>query len=380
MSALLSFLPTMRDPSETLLAVEAVRQFYNPILAAPTFDTKLTNNMSCIAPVLFPHMITALHLSFHYCPTTGGLLRLHAPLIGALNTLLQHESGTKHFAETSALTEHIGVLIQLWISISPSTTCNRAISDLVNIIDTLFTYVPTREALKYVLGTTQRSRFCGGLRRLLVTSSLLQTTETSTIDLPTSLTTNMCGLGILGRARPSLRRLFIHYGAIDALCAVLRRVVIEDPNVTHPLIRCGPAYDHVLAICKELSILLGCEVSSSRAIGRALGCGLLEIIAHAVSVFGLYILTPYGRMPSILRYISSWCLKSRRIAIRVHDELAGLEDNTTLWQSLPSLPSPNELTVAFHEFLDTIGRTVVVSPENAKIIVPCMNSKVRRVC
>ncbi|KAF8881139.1 hypothetical protein CPB85DRAFT_1340657 [Mucidula mucida] len=184
-----------------------------------------------------------------------------------------------------------------------------------------------------------------------------------TFSPPQSLTTNMCGLGVLGRACPSLRRLFFHQGALEALCGILR--------LDHS------AYFHVHAVCYELYGLLRCEVSSSYALERALKCGLLDIIVYAVSIFGQYPARTCGTMPSILQYISDWCLRSRRIAIRVHGLLTALRSNTELWESLPKLlPSQNGLTVAFHQFLDKIASMVVLLlPEREKILIPCMNSK-----
>ncbi|KAF9025749.1 hypothetical protein BDZ89DRAFT_68191 [Hymenopellis radicata] len=134
--------------------------------------------------------------SLRVLPTPGGshLSDARAALIAALNTLLLHESGIKHFAESDALTQHIDILIKLWISFSSSAVFNPAATDLVNIIDTLFNYLPTREALEYVVSNTKRPLFCKGLERLLVTSDNLDNPK---FPLCASLTTNMCGLGVL---------------------------------------------------------------------------------------------------------------------------------------------------------------------------------------
>ncbi len=372
MTALLAFIPDLNQLEEILLAIEAVGQFFTP--APSTLEPMLVDNMPQIAPVLFPCILKALRISVLCLPTAGGVRPVDMPVIFALKNLLHHQSGRRHFAESDSLTVDIDTIIQLWISFSSATTCHPAAPDLVNVIATLYTYVPTREALVHVVGKMKRSSFCQGLSRLILTCSLL---PNPTFSPPQSLTTNMCGLGVLGRACPSLRRLFFHQGALEALCGILRRFVIQDtrPGLDHS------AYFHVHAVCYELYGLLRCEVSSSYAIERALKCGLLDIIVHAVSIFGPYPARTCGTMPSILQYISDWCLRSRRIAIRVHGLLTALRSNTGLWESLPKLlPSQNGLTVAFHQFLDKIASMVVLlSPEREKIIVPCMNSKVRAI-
>ncbi|KAF8881137.1 hypothetical protein CPB85DRAFT_1340639 [Mucidula mucida] len=348
MTALLAFIPDLNQLEEILLAIEAVGQFFTP--APSTLEPMLVDNMPQIAPVLFPCILKALRISVLCLPTAGGVRPVDMPVVFALKNLLHHQSGRRHFAESDSLTVDIDTIIQLWISFSSATTCHPAAPDLVNVIATLYTYVPTREALVHVVGKMKRSSFCQGL-----------------------LTTNMCGLGVLGRACPSLRRLFFHQGALEALCGILRRFVIQDTRagLDHS------AYFHVHAVCCELYGLLRCEVSSSYALERALKCGLLDIIVYAVSIFGQYPARTCGTMPSILQYISDWCLRSRRIAIRVHGLLTALRSNTELWESLPKLlQSQNGLTVAFHGFLDKIESMVVLpSPEREKLIIPCMNSK-----
>ncbi|KAF9026468.1 hypothetical protein BDZ89DRAFT_33362 [Hymenopellis radicata] len=105
---------------------------------------------------------------------------------------------------------------------------------------------------------------------------------------------------------------------------------------------------------------------------NALDCGLLEIVVHAVACFGTNRLLPCGPMPLLLKYIADWCLRSKRVAVRLHDALDGLRNDQVLWNSLPPV-SAHPLTAGWYTFLDTLRDTMTVMPVTGRLLINCMN-------
>ncbi|KAF9004473.1 hypothetical protein BDZ89DRAFT_614032 [Hymenopellis radicata] len=100
---------------------------------------------------------------------------------------------------------------------------------------------------------------------------------------------------------------------------------------------------------------------------------LTVLHAHGPDQDGSYMLTPYGAMPFLIRYISDWCAKSRRVASKVLFHVNAFRALGDIWNAMPKMPAQNSVTVSWHAFIGRFGATVQISPVTGKVVTPCMN-------
>ncbi|KAF9026479.1 hypothetical protein BDZ89DRAFT_1134779 [Hymenopellis radicata] len=263
------------------------------------------------------------------------------------------------------------LIITTWATFSAGKVAAESDTTTVAIINTLFEYQPTRQALEYGASSIPKAQLCGAVGRLLETASCLYDPS---FPLPSSTLTNVRGLGLIGQIRPSLRRDFFRAGVIECLCDILKCLVIDDPQTSRSWeTQKYTAHEKAVVVAQELYLLLKDDASTTWPI-NALDCGLLEIVVHAVACFGTDRLLPCGPITLMLKYIADWCLRSKRVAVRLYDVLDGVRNDQVLWNSLPpASSSAHPLTAAWYTFLYTLRDAMTVMPVTGRLVINCMS-------
>ncbi|KAF9015811.1 hypothetical protein BDZ89DRAFT_1141913 [Hymenopellis radicata] len=350
------------------LAVEAVCRFYNPDSA--TYTATFIGQFPQFAALFYALILNTLCICTcdddrSFCSATSRII------LSTLSNLLSNEAGLKLFALSPTLLQNLQLIITTWATFAAGKVAAVSDTTTVAIINTLFEYQPTRQALEYGTSSIPKAQLCGAVGRLLETASCLYDPS---FPLPSSTFTNVRGLGLIGQIRPSLRRDFFRSGVIECLCDILKRLVIDDPQTSRSWeTQKYTTHEKAVVVAQELYLLLKDDASTTWPI-NALDCGLLEIIVHAVACFGTNRLLPCGPMPLLLKYIADWCLRSKRVAVRLHDVLDGVRNDQVLWNSLPPASSSvHPLTAGWYTFLDTLRDTMTVMPVTGSLVINCMN-------
>ncbi|KAF8875941.1 hypothetical protein CPB85DRAFT_1460822 [Mucidula mucida] len=272
------------------LALEAVRRFYNP--ASATYTATFNEQLPHFATLFYSLILNTLYICA--CTDDPSFYIATARVIQmTLCSLFCNEAGFTLFTLSPALPKNMQLLITTWATFSSGDIALKVDMRIVDIINNLFEYQPTKQAVEYAASSIPKSKLSGAVQRLLETACGVYNPS---FPLSSDTLTRVRGVGLIGQIRPAIRHTFFRSGVLKCLCDILKHIVIDENNSSPSWeTQNYTAHEQAVVVAQELYLLLKDEVSSPRPILDALNAGILNIVVHAVARFGNNRLLPVHR-------------------------------------------------------------------------------------